>query len=234
MAIVLVVLPWESRASEDTACHPALDPNQAHYVIGYGSLMETASKERTWQNTGVSRPVKVRGFARGWNARGTDIGVSTTFLGVEPKAGAELVAALYRVYDVRNFFAGDARESIYCRALVAPSQVSMLDGSGLPTRGRFWIYKLRPGSNHPPDARFPIVQSYVDIFLSGCIELGRLVVVEQVDFLAACISTTKGWSVHWVNDRIYPRRPIHQPNAARIDVILHRLLPKQFEAIRIE
>ncbi|MGH2990043.1 MAG: hypothetical protein ACRDMA_09295 [Solirubrobacterales bacterium] len=232
--LIGLVLPRDLFASENAACHPALEPSEPHYVVGYGSLMEAASKERSWRHAGVSLPVRVRGFERSWNARGRDIGFSTTFLGVEPKAAAQMVAALYRVYDHGDFAAGDAREDGYCRMLVAPSQVTMLDGSDVPDRGKIWIYVLNAERSHLPDARFPIVQSYVDIFLSGCIELARLVVADDVDLLAACITTTRGWPGYWVNDRIYPRRPFQQPNATRIDEMLHRMLPVQFEAIRIE
>ncbi len=79
-----------------------------------------------------------------------------------------------------------------------------------------------------------MIQSYVDIFLGGCIELAQQVVDPGVDFLTACITTTRGWSGYWVKDRIYPRRPFHQPHARRIDALLHRMLPDQFNAIRIE
>lgn len=234
VAVALLAAPGAPRGDEGTACHPALDPDKAQYVIGYGSLMETASKARTWRNTGVSLPVRVRGFERSWTARGTDVGFSTTYLGIAPKAGADMVAALYRVFDMEDFAAGDAREFIYCRVPVEPSHITMLDGSDVPVGGKVWIYALQADSRHPPDARFPIVQSYVDIFLNGCLELAQRVVVDGVDFVSACVTTTHGWSAHWVNDRIHPRRPFGQPNARRIDALLHRMLPAQFQAIRIE
>ena len=234
MTLIFALVARDGVAREGTACHPAVEAGIPHHVIGYGSLMETASKDRTWHSTGASLPVRVRGFERSWSARGTDIGFSTTFLGIKPKDGAEMVAALYRVFEIEDFAAGDTREYIYCRAAVAPSQVTMLDGSQVPDAGKIWIYMLKPESSHPPDTRFPIVQSYVDIFLNGCMELARLVVAKDVDFVEACVTTTKGWPVHWVNDRIYPRRPFRQPNARRIDALLHRMLPKQFEAIRLE
>ena len=234
LTLLLVVPPRDLRASEGTACHPALDPDQTHYVIGYGSLMETASKERTWQHTGANSPVQVRGFERSWSARGTDIGFSATFLGIEPKDGAEMVATLYRVYDIEDFVAGDAREYVYCRVQVEPSQITMLDGSRVPTSGRIWIYMVKPESRKPAGARFPVIQSYVDTFLNGCIDLARHVVVADLDFLTACITTTKGWPFHWVNDRVHPRRSFLEPNAMRIDQLLHRILPEQFAAIRIE
>lgn len=234
VTLALLAVPRESRGAEGTACHPALDPDQPHYVIGYGSLMEEASKARTWHNTGVNLPVRVRGFERSWSARGADIGFSPTYLGIAPKAGADMVAALYRVFDMAEFAAGDAREFIYCRVAVEPSQITMLDGSDVPAAGKIWIYVLEADSRLPPNARFPIVQSYVDIFLNGCMELAARVVAKDVDFVSACVTTTHGWSTHWVNDRIHPRRPFGVPNARRIDALLHRMLPEQFQAIRIE
>lgn len=230
----LAALPAPAHAAEGTACHPALDWNEPQYVIGYGSLMDTLSKNRTWQNTRRARPVRVTDFERSWTARGREIGFSTTYLGVAAKPGATMVAALYRVYETQDFEDGDLREYIYCRAPVAPERIKLLDGSSLPTRGKFWIYLLNPESTRPADARFPIIQSYVDTFLSGCIELAKQATDEDTDFVTQCVTTTKEWPVHWVNDRLYPRRPVHQPNAARIDALLHRMLPEQFKTIRIE
>ena len=48
-------------------------------------------------------------------------------------------------------------------------------------------------------------------------------------------SFTTGWSEHWVNDRIYPRRPfVHQPRAGEIDRLLSASLPELFGRIRLE
>ena len=232
--LFLVLLPAQPYAKEGTACHPGLDWSEPQFVIGYGSLMDTLSKDRTWEDTGPALPVRVTGFERSWNARGRLPGFSTTYLGVVEKSGATMVAALYRAHDTRDFEAGYAREYIYCRVPVAREQLHMLDGSSPPVRGKFWIYLPTPESVRLADARFPIIQSYVDIFLSGCIELAKQVTDKDVDFVSQCVTTTKGWPLHWVNDRIYPRRPYRQPNATRIDTLLQRLLPEQFKAIRIE
>jgi hypothetical protein len=49
------------------------------------------------------------------------------------------------------------------------------------------------------------------------------------------VLTTQGWSTHWVNDRIYPRRPfMYQPSAGEIDQRLNTLLPEIVDAIKIE
>ena len=57
----------------------------------------------------------------------------------------------------------------------------------------------------------------------------------NASFSEECILTTDGWSEHWVNDRLYPRRPfIFQKNAGTIDKLIHKMLPDEFDAIRIE
>lgn len=84
-------------------------------------------------------------------------------------------------------------------------------------------------------AGYPIVQSYVDIFITGCLQMQARVTEPAFDFVEQCVLTTEGWSKHWVNDRIYPRRPFHyQPNAFKIDGYLNRLLPEFVQEMRIE
>ena len=236
VAVILSVagLVPESSAREDTACYPKIDIHGINYVVGYGSLMDAASKKRSWPKSSGDRPASIQGFERAWNVRGTSIGFSTTFLGVTQQADAKMVTALYRVGDPVSFAAGDTREAPYCRVRVSPERISMLDGSATPDDGDIWIYVVRPDHLQPADANYPIVQSYVDIFLNGCIELAKHAVNKDFDFVTACITTTEGWSTHWVNDRANPRRPYDEPNAFLIDKLLHRMLPKEFEAIRIE
>lgn len=233
-AALSLALSGNVRAGDVSTCYPDIDGNAVHYVIGYGSLMDTESKNRTWPLDGVNLPARVTGYQRAWNTVGTTIGFSTTFLGVTLQDDADMVAALYRVFDAADFAAGDEREFPYCRVEVAPSQITMIDGSTTPTDGRIWIYVVRPDHIRAPDADYPIVQSYVDIFLNGCIEMESRVAVDGIDFVTECITTTAGWSPHWVNDREYPRRPFDIPNAFRIDELLNRELPEEFAAIQIE
>ena len=217
------------------SCHPQVDPERPQYFVGYGSLMQTASKRRTAPNTGVNLPVMVSGYERAWNTRGSKIGFSTTYLGVRPEPGATMAAALYRTFALDDIAATDAREAYYCREAVDPAAIRMLDGSAAPEGGQIWIYINKPDAVFPPDADFPIVQSYVDIFLGGCLELAEKVVGQNIDFAEQCVTTTAGWSGHWVNDRLHPRRPFAaEPMAGRIDALLHRLVPEAFGSIRIE
>jgi len=69
-----------------------------------------------------------------------------------------------------------------------------------------------------PTPKFPMVQSYVDICINGCLELEALYRGVKGEFTQEFIRTTSGWNANWVNDRIYPRRPfIYAPNASAID-----------------
>jgi hypothetical protein len=220
-------------AAED--CHPEIHPEVPQYVIGYGSLMEKASRDRTAPNTGANLPVMVTGYERSWHLRGSGVGFGTTYLGVQLKAGAPMVAALYRNFTGQDILATDQRELYYCRDEVDPGALRMLDGSAAPETGQIWVYVSKPEAVDPPNADYPIVQSYVDIFITGCLQLAGRVVGQNEDFAKQCITTTSGWSPHWVNDRLLPRRPfIYQPNASEIDRLLFEGVPDEFRMIRIE
>ena len=220
--------------AEPQICHPAVDPGKLQFTVGYGSLMEDASRRRTAPNTGEALPVLVTGFERSFNARGSEIGFSTTYLGVTIVPGASMVATVYRVFSAEDIVATDAREEQYCRVGVPAEQMRMLDGSSVQAQGQYWIYVNKPEAVLPANERFPVVQSYVDIFLTGCQQLGRRAIAFKGDLMRECILTTKGWSEHWVNDRLFPRRPFfHQPNAGMIDRLLHENVP-EFKFIKIE
>jgi hypothetical protein len=234
LSLMLIDLSGGS-ALADEACHPSIDPGVPQYIVGYGSLMEEASKDRTAPNTGANLPVMVTGYERSWHLRGSGAGFGTTYLGVQVKAGAPMVAALYRNFTSQEILSTDQREIDYCRDEVNPGALRMLDGSAVPETGQIWIYVSKPEAVGLPNADYPIAQSYVDIFITGCLQVAQRVVDQNEDFAKQCITTTSGWSPHWVNDRLLPRRPfIHQPHAAEIDRLLFENVPDEFKMIRIE
>jgi hypothetical protein len=214
-------------------CRPAPAAHQAQYIIGYGSLMQDDSRKRTAPQAGPAHPMEVAGFRRGWFAKGDPLGFSTTFLGVVPDANNHLNAVIYRV-EVDELGATDQREASYCRVSVPLSAIKTLEPQPfLAADGQAWIYANRPQSIAVPSEQFPIVQSYVDIFVSGCLEQEQR--FQLPGFARQCLATTRDWSAHWVNDRLYPRRPfIFQPRARQIDTLLSQQLPEYFSRIRIE
>ncbi|MEM7446345.1 MAG: gamma-glutamylcyclotransferase family protein [Pseudomonadota bacterium] len=221
-------------ADDDADCHPSANPDVPQFILGYGSLLESQSRTRTWPSAGDPIPANIAGFQRAFNTTGASAGYSTTFLGVSEQDDAELYAALFAVNDLADFAAGDAREYPYCRVAVDASQITTLDDSSLPADAEIWMYAVKPEHIGTPTAEYPLIQSYIDLFLNGCIQLQELVVDQDLDFLAACINSTDGWSRFWVNDRIHPRRPSLTPNALHIDRTLNDIVPTEFSAIVIE
>ncbi|HUL68412.1 MAG TPA: gamma-glutamylcyclotransferase family protein [Burkholderiaceae bacterium] len=214
-------------------CHPDADAGQPQYIVGYGSLMQDESRKRTSPQAGPAHPVEVSGFRRGWFAKGDPVGFSTTYLGVTPDPHGRVNAVVYAV-ETSELVATDRRESSYCRKSVPMTAIKTLEqGTFEVAAGQAWIYVNRPQAIAAPSARYPIVQSYVDIFLSGCLEQEQRFALNG--FAQRCVATTGNWSEHWVNDRLYPRRPfIYQPRSRQIDALLARNLPEYFARIRIE
>jgi hypothetical protein len=214
-------------------CNVPPDSGRSQYIVGYGSLMQEESRKRTSAQAGSPHPVEVKGYRRGWFARAETVGFGTTYLGVLPDRESNINAVIYQV-EPPELIATDKREMSYCRTGVAISDIKPLEAEFFPASdGQTWIYVSLLQNVATPNSHYPIVQSYVDIFVSGCLEQ------EQRFGLAAfsqqCLSTTTDWSEHWINDRIYPRRPFaFQPKASLIDTLLSKQLPQYFSPIRIE
>jgi Gamma-glutamyl cyclotransferase, AIG2-like len=231
LLFLLFILFQPAFASDDCLCHPSINLNRPQFIIAYGSLMEGNSKKATDNRSGENKPAWVEGYQRGWFSKGLSDGLSTTYLGVIKSKHAHFNGTLFSLPSSANAFKNyDAREKYYCRALVSPRAIHLLTGKKLP-QGQFWIYELKPEFLSPPSTHYPIVQSYVDIFLAGCLEIEEKYHLRN--FTAACVNTTSDWSPYWVNDRIYPRRPtVYQPRALIIDALLQQQIPTFFQQIK--
>ena len=221
-------------ASAAAPCNAAPDPALGQYIVGYGSLMQDESRLRTSPHAGPAQPVEVAGYRRGWFAKTPWSHFGTTFLGAVEDPAGRFNAMIYQV-DADELAATDKRESGYCRARVALAELRFLDPQGgAPASGEAWIYVVpAQAAARSPDRAHPIVQSYVDIFVSGCLEQEQR--FHLPGFARECLSSTSAWSAHWVNDRIYPRRPFaFQPRGREIDRLLEAALPRLYERIRIE
>ncbi len=213
-------------------CNATPDASQMQYIIGYGSLMQEESRKRTAPKAGPAYPVVVQGYRRGWFARGGSVGFDTTFLGLVADSSSQLNAVMYQI-DAAEIALTDKREASYCRQSVPAGQLTALVAEAPVPKGQLWIYVGKPEGMATASARHPIVQSYVDIFVSGCLEQEQRFGLKG--FAQQCLASTSDWSQHWVNDRIYPRRPfIYQPKARQIDALLAEQLPEYFAHIRLE
>jgi hypothetical protein len=224
-------LPGASSAT--LSCNAAPVAGRPQLIVGYGSLMQDASRLGTSPRAGPAHPVEVRGYRRGWFEKPRAPGFGTTFLGLRTDRAGHFNAVVYEV-DAAELAATDHRESSYCRSGVAPAQMDLLDADfALPAGAQAWIYVTDPRALSSPDASHPIVQSYVDVFVSGCLEQEER--YHLAGFARECVATTANWSAHWVNDRILPRRPfVHQPRARRIDELLAAEVGPYFARMRIE
>ena len=169
------------------------------YIFAYGSLIEQASRSKSTPSTLYVLPAKVHGYARGWWHRTGGIGRSTTFLGAVPEKASSINGVIYAV-DKAELDATDGREEGYERVIV--SHLEILSGGSKP-EGEIYIYldKFEEG----PTRDFPIVQSYVDICLTGCLQIEKGF-PDVYDFSVDFIKTTQKWPEYWENDRQYPRR----------------------------
>jgi hypothetical protein len=214
-------------------CGATPNPARVQYLIGYGSLMEDGSRAQTAPHAGAAQPVIVSGYQRGWYARSKGAALGTTYLGVVPDVASSLNAVMYRV-DAEELKASDRRERGYCRMPVALSALKRLTAGEKPDgKAQLWIYEIPPGEASMVDEDHPLAQSYVDLFLAGCLEQEERFHLRE--FAAGCLRTTYGWSAHWVNDRVYPRRPFaFQPRAAEIDKLLADEVPAYWSQVRVE
>lgn len=189
----------------------------AQYLFGYGSLINAESRATTG-DTGPAYPVRVAGLQRAWHVVAPRSGY--TVVGVTPRREVSCNGVLMEIapHELPRF---DARERFYHRVIIPQQAITALSGENL-SFATVWAYMTScPGE--PSDA-YPLVQSYIDVILTGCLVIGA-------DFAAEFIQTTTGWSTAWLNDRIYPRYQRAMPDtpqAVEIDRQLQALVPHAF------
>lgn len=210
----------EVTADDFNHCKPHLDLSHKNYLIGYGSLIETKSRLRTNPQARRAFPLELSGYERIWGLHAGHY--KGTFLTLINNPKSHLNAVYYPV-STADIKAADWRESYYCRKRVKRQNIRFLSANKLPAHAVLWVYEQKPGQVKLPNATYPIPQSYVDIFVSGCLQIQSKYHLK--DFARQCIATTQGWpgKRSWVNDRVYPRRPFALlPNAVEIDRLLAR------------
>jgi len=218
-------------------CHPPFNVKVPQYIIGYGSLIDDSSKNRTDPTAEKSYPIKINGYERGWAIHGTMPRFNTAFLAAYPSDNKLFNGIIYRLANAENVIKYDTREDGYCREEVKTNQIS-ISNTTLPVNKQIWIYVLPKGGINKffPTIEVPIVQSYVDIFIRGCIQVEKDFNIQN--FSIDCIKTTKFWPNRvglWVNDRLFPRRPLfYEPKAGLVDKLLKQELPDQFDKIILE
>jgi hypothetical protein len=204
------------------------------YIFGYGSLIESQSRALTSPFALHASPVNVVGIQRGWFGRLGDVGFSPTYLAAVPDPGSSCNGVIFKVSE-RELDAFDKYEAGYGREKLDPKNVIMLDDSKAAADGEIWFYTSSEKRFASPE--FPIIQSYVDVCLSGCFEIEeKFPLAKEAQFGEEFLKTSTDWSRYWVNDRPHPRLVFpHQPNASRIDELIKKVLGEEmFSSIEIE
>lgn len=202
------------------------------FIIGYGSLINRSSLNRTLPIVKDIEPVYLNNYKRSWNAlEDQTVSLSTTYVGIEKSPGSVVNGI---IFEIPEELLGklDSREFLYYREKVDLHEIDFLSNKfNITENDNTWIYVTK--NPKKPNEKSPIIQSYVDVCLSGCIDIEDEFKVE--DFAKNFILQTTNWSKNWVNDRIFPRAPhIHQPMAYKIDRLLFENINEHFKGITVE
>lgn len=232
LAVVFcLALPISSWAL-DSPCFPKIDARQKQYLIASGTLMLEAAREKKLNKNEVEFPVWVSGYERGWFARVVEKSPKKTALGVTPKEG-KLFNGLLLASSDQQISRLDRSEILNCRTLINVKQLKSMVGGPLPGEGQFWIYVVKPKSLKKAVGKYPIQQSDVDNFLTGCLEQTKTFSLPQ--FAEQCVDFTVGWSEDWANDRERPcGGKLVQNKRKQIDRLLERLEGGLYEKVRDE
>ncbi|MFJ9418025.1 gamma-glutamylcyclotransferase family protein [Streptomyces sp. NPDC101227] len=205
----------------------------SQYIFGYGSLIQRESREATWPKAGKSFPVSVQGITRGWYDRVDTVSWGPTYLGALPDRRSTCNGVIFQVAQGELKAFAD-REKGYRLIRIPPAGITMLDGRPAPPPGSFWYFGST--SRRYVSRDFPIVQSYVDVCVSGCLEVeDEFPASRTAKFAQKFFTATTDWKTPWINDRIYPWRPfVHVPRANEIDTLIRdQLGEKMFRSISL-
>ena len=199
-------------------------PDQpTQFIFGYGSLINSASRNATVGKIVPAIPVRVSaafGYIRAWDDRSSS---GFTALGLrKPGAGEKastINGVLYPV-DGDDMAKYDIRERGYRRVEVPRDDIEAMSWQLLPASGRIWVYIPVKGDDEPgvglpaASAQFPLLESYVDVVVEGALEYGET-------FAHELLETTSDWSDYWLNDRELARRPwVYNPASSQVDELL--------------
>ncbi len=159
------------------------------YIFGYGSLMNSSSRKLTGQ-TGKAIPVIVHGLVRSWGKIDDSYTISPL---VVTSGEGQVNGVLLEVNDA-ELAEFDIRESGYQRVALPSAQIET--DYDFDVNQPIWVYiteqHLQPCKNSP------IVQSYVDTVLCGCLEVSE-------SFARHFVHHTFGWHHPLENDRHDPK-----------------------------
>lgn len=274
---------WRAHASEYTLrsgrphCGGAMTVDEAlpltfsprrvarNFLVGFGSLLQTASRRRSNHAAVDAAPCRIRrefGYVREWNfqsptAQICALGLRRVEIG---EIGSTINGVIFPAPDDLSEF--DKRENGYQRVQVPRDMLELIGWQTLPRDACIYVYvpfapavlakcgvdscglprcygpeppegidETREGCGRgllSPSVKHPILQTYVDVCVSGCLEHGD-------EFAREFIQTTFKWSPYWLNEREMARRPwLYQEQYMRIDKLLAELLPDYYRFRKLD
>ncbi|CAB9501885.1 NB-ARC domain [Seminavis robusta] len=205
--------------------------NEHEYVFGFGSIINSSTHAAWLENdndttTGTTskeplkgQVVRIRasfGYERRWNFRSTTgftaLGVSRTTTGITgTSTNAGMNGVLFQV-PLSMMPGFDRREVGYDKVQIPMEHIDLNpkhDEDALPqlslfqltSNDKIWIYVPQARQCLEADENHPLLQSYVDTVLQGCLEWGGSAMAEEF------VLTTGGWSSFFLNDTPSSRRP---------------------------
>ncbi len=188
----------------------------------------------TWQTPGKEESINIPGavatitrcfgYKRKWNFRSFTGFTALGVVSAEDDA-SDINGVLFEVPrgEMQNF---DRREVGYQRIEVPLKFLEFnprASGStpqttfDIASNDKIWLYVPIPSQNMYADENHPLLQSYVDTVLQGCLEWGGEDMAEKF------ILSTGGWSCFYLNDTPSSRRPwLFRKQYATIDELLSK------------
>lgn len=162
------------------------------YIFGYGSLINSHSRQRTGQ-TGKAIPAVIQGLQRCWGKVDGSYKIAPLVARIgEGHCNGVLVAV-----DEIALQEFDRREKGYHRVRVNLDSIACAsDECTLEEGDTVWVY-VKDNTEAPCEYQ-PIVQTYVDTVLAGCLSISE-------SFAETFVETTHGWHHPLENDRHNPK-----------------------------
>lgn len=202
------------------------------WYVGYGSLMNRQTRASVMRII----PITLKGFRREWSYRNwgaaasaeqgaVDAGLTarlspSTALNVAQQDDAQMCAVLVEE-SLDNLPSLDLRESGYDRLSLRQTQIEPIATGQEVTWTQdqdFFIYQSKAANHHLADEDYPILQSYVDVVISGILD--HFSSEAAIEFVRSC----GGFDRPIYNDRampIYPRAlSLSAEELGMIDAIL--------------
>ncbi|WP_260259733.1 gamma-glutamylcyclotransferase family protein [Vibrio intestinalis] len=184
----------------------------ADYIFGYGSLMNSASRQLTGQ-TSQATPAVVHGLCRHWSK----VDDSYVLAPLVVTQGEGLVNGVLLQVGDQAIAEFDRRERGYQRISLPINQIDT--EQPLNQSDNIWVYVTE--QPEPPCANSPIMQTYVDTVMVGCLEVSEA-------FAQQFVEHTIGWHHAQENDRHQPKygnlAGVTTNHQQLIDTLLKRLL----------